>query len=73
MYAFDQIGTLWLHSTKQQLLYSCNRYFVAEHCFVLSTMGCFKVETFLYGQEYITRGGVYSVRYVNMGDIATLS
>ena len=29
-HAVDQIGTLWLHSTWQQLLYSCSKYFGAS-------------------------------------------
>ena len=37
-HAVDQIGTLWLHSTWQQLLYSCSKYFGAKRCFLLNNV-----------------------------------
>ena len=39
-HAVDQIGTLWLHSTWQQLLYSCSKYFGAKRCFLLNNTQC---------------------------------
>ena len=33
-HSVNQIGTLWLHSTYQQLLYSCSRYFSAKRYFL---------------------------------------
>ena len=33
-HAVNQIGTLWLHSIWQQLLYSCSKYFGAKRCFL---------------------------------------
>ena len=39
-HAVDQIGTLWLHSTWQQLLYSCSKYFGVKHCFLLNNAQC---------------------------------
>ena len=39
-HAVDQIGTLWLHSTWQQLLYSCSKYFGAKRCFLLNNARC---------------------------------
>ena len=35
-HAVDQISTLWLHFTWQQLLYSCSKYFGAKCCFLLN-------------------------------------
>ena len=39
-HAVDRIGTLWLHSTWQQLLYSCSKYFGAKRCFLLNNARC---------------------------------
>ena len=39
-HAVDQISTLWLHSTWQQLLYSCSKYFGAKHCLLLNNVRC---------------------------------
>ena len=39
-HAVDQIGTLWVHSTWQQLLYSYSKYFGAQRCFVLNNAQC---------------------------------
>ena len=39
-HAVDWIGTLWFHSTWQQLLYSCNKYFGAKRCFLLNNARC---------------------------------
>ena len=39
-HAVDRIGTLWLHSTWQQLLYSCSKYFGAKRCFLLNDARC---------------------------------
>ena len=39
-HAVDQIGTLWLHSTWQQLLYNCSKYFGAKRCFLLNNARC---------------------------------
>ena len=39
-HAVHQIGTLWLHSTWQQLLYSCSKYFGAKRCFLLNNARC---------------------------------
>ena len=39
-HAVDQIGTLWLQSTWQQLLYSYSKYFGVKHCFLLNNAQC---------------------------------
>ena len=41
-HAVDQISTLWLHFTWQQLLYStsCSKYFGAKRCFLLNNTWC---------------------------------
>ena len=49
-HAVDQIGTLWLHSTWQQLLYSCSKYFGAKYCFLLNNAQCKISQKLTYSQ-----------------------